>query len=195
MLPTNPLQHLLCGAQLPLVMTSGSLSGKPPAITNEQALDDLHTILPTVFLLHNRDVYGMDDSVIARQRRNAASFAGIRAGRDCVAARIRDVPPILCLGADHPEKHVLSGTRRTGGCQPAFRRSRLMTVSGRSGAGVRLIQSIYDFTPERIVCDAHIRAMFPVSGPSEDAFADRTVLPSCPCGGLRPSVWPLGRWK
>jgi hydrogenase maturation protein HypF len=35
MLPANPLQHLLAQAlQRPLVMTSGNLSGKPPALTN-----------------------------------------------------------------------------------------------------------------------------------------------------------------
>lgn len=45
-------------------MTSGNLSGKPPAITNEQALDDLHDIADG-FLLHNRDiVQRMDDSVV-----------------------------------------------------------------------------------------------------------------------------------
>ncbi|WP_413777046.1 Sua5/YciO/YrdC/YwlC family protein, partial [Salmonella enterica] len=42
-LPANPLQHLLLQElNYPLVMTSGNLSGRPPAITNEQALDDLH---------------------------------------------------------------------------------------------------------------------------------------------------------
>ncbi|MEX8986595.1 Sua5/YciO/YrdC/YwlC family protein, partial [Salmonella enterica] len=52
MLPANPLQHLLLQAlNYPLVMTSGNLSGKPPAITNEQALDDLHDIADG-FLLH-----------------------------------------------------------------------------------------------------------------------------------------------
>lgn len=45
MLPANPLQHLLLQElQCPLVMTSGNLSGKPPAISNEQALADLQGI-------------------------------------------------------------------------------------------------------------------------------------------------------
>lgn len=45
MLPANPLQHLLLQElQCPLVMTSGNLSGKPPAISNEQALEDLQGI-------------------------------------------------------------------------------------------------------------------------------------------------------
>ena len=42
MLPANPLQHLLLQElQCPLVMTSGNLSGRPPAISNQQALDEL----------------------------------------------------------------------------------------------------------------------------------------------------------
>ncbi|GHK84480.1 hypothetical protein ECZU25_39030 [Escherichia coli] len=65
MLPANPLQHLLLQElQCPLVMTSGNLSGKPPAISNEQALADLQGIADG-FLLHNRDiVQRMDDSVV-----------------------------------------------------------------------------------------------------------------------------------
>lgn len=65
MLPANPLQHLLLQElQCPLVMTSGNLSGKPPAISNEQALADLQGIADG-FLIHNRDiVQRMDDSVV-----------------------------------------------------------------------------------------------------------------------------------
>ena len=56
MLPANPLQHLLLQElQCPLVMTSGNLSGKPPAISNEQALADLQGIADG-FLIHNRDI-------------------------------------------------------------------------------------------------------------------------------------------
>ncbi|STH69561.1 hydrogenase maturation protein hypF [Escherichia coli] len=52
------------------------LSGKPPAISNEQALADLQGIADG-FLIHNRDiVQRMDDSVVRRKRRNAAPFAG-----------------------------------------------------------------------------------------------------------------------
>lgn len=65
MLPANPLQHLLLQALArPIVMTSGNLSGRPPAITNAQAQEDLQGIADG-FLLHNRDiVQRMDDSVV-----------------------------------------------------------------------------------------------------------------------------------
>ena len=45
MLPSNPLQHLLLqGPARPIVMTSGNLSGRPPALSNAQALNDLADI-------------------------------------------------------------------------------------------------------------------------------------------------------
>ncbi|MBO2029153.1 Sua5/YciO/YrdC/YwlC family protein [Klebsiella pneumoniae] len=45
-------------------MTSGNLSGRPPALSNAQALNDLADIADG-FLLHNRDiVQRMDDSLV-----------------------------------------------------------------------------------------------------------------------------------
>lgn len=62
MLPANPLQHLLL--ERPLVMTSSNANGKPPALTNAQALSDLNG-LADLWLLHNRDiVQRADDSLV-----------------------------------------------------------------------------------------------------------------------------------
>ncbi|MBD4426719.1 carbamoyltransferase HypF, partial [Xanthomonas citri pv. citri] len=68
MLPANPLQHLLMlDCQRPLVMTSANLSGHPPAISNQQALEELRDIADG-FLLHNRDILQrMDDSVMDQE--------------------------------------------------------------------------------------------------------------------------------
>lgn len=65
MLPSNPLQHLLLqGPARPIVMTSGNLSGRPPTLSNAQALNELADIADG-FLLHNRDiVQRMDDSLV-----------------------------------------------------------------------------------------------------------------------------------
>ena len=82
MLPANPLQHLLLQEMnCPLVMTSGNLSGRPPAITNAQALEDLSAIADG-FLLHNREiVQRMDDSVVrdsGEMLRRSRDFATCR---------------------------------------------------------------------------------------------------------------------
>ena len=48
MLPANPLQHLLLQElQCPLVMTSGNLSGKPPAISKRTGAGGFAGALPT----------------------------------------------------------------------------------------------------------------------------------------------------
>ncbi|EBA2748607.1 carbamoyltransferase HypF [Salmonella enterica] len=155
MLPANPLQHLLLQElNYPLVMTSGNLSGRPPAITNEQALDDLHDIADG-FLLHNRDiVQRMDDSVVRDSGEMLRRSRGYVPDAIALPPGFRDVPPILCLGADlkntfclvRGEQAVVSqhlGDLSDDGIQAQWREV------------LRLIQSIYDFTPERIVCDAH----------------------------------------
>ncbi|EAW1190413.1 carbamoyltransferase HypF [Salmonella enterica] len=155
MLPANPLQHLLLQElNDPLVMTSGNLSGRPPAITNEQALDDLHEIADG-FLLHNRDiVQRMDDSVVRDSGEMLRRSRGYVPDAIALPPGFRDVPPILCLGADlkntfclvRGEQAVVSqhlGDLSDDGIQAQWREA------------LRLIQSIYDFTPERIVCDAH----------------------------------------
>ncbi|HCC0888653.1 TPA: carbamoyltransferase HypF [Salmonella enterica] len=155
MLPANPLQHLLLQElNYPLVMTSGNLSGRPPAITNEQAQDDLHAIADG-FLLHNRDiVQRMDDSVVRDSGEMLRRSRGFVPDAIALPPGFRDVPPILCLGADlkntfslvRGEQAVVSqhlGDLSDDGIQAQWREA------------LRLIQSIYDFTPERIVCDAH----------------------------------------
>ncbi|WET41613.1 carbamoyltransferase HypF [Citrobacter enshiensis] len=155
MLPANPLQHLLLQEMnCPLVMTSGNLSGKPPAITNAQALDDLQAIADG-FLLHNRDiVQRMDDSVVRDSGEMLRRSRGYVPDALALPPGFRNVPPMLCLGADlkntfclvRGEQAVLSqhlGDLSDEGIQTQWRDA------------LRLIQSIYDFTPQRIVCDAH----------------------------------------
>ncbi len=67
MLPYTPLHVLLFAQpQTPqaLVMTSGNISGQPICISNQDALDRLHT-MADAFLLHNRDIVTrVDDSVV-----------------------------------------------------------------------------------------------------------------------------------
>ncbi len=65
MLPSNPVQHLIASAfAKPLVMTSGNRSGLPPALTNEDAVNQLHDIAD-LFVLHDREIIQRcDDSLV-----------------------------------------------------------------------------------------------------------------------------------
>lgn len=155
MLPANPLQHLLLQAlKRPLVMTSGNLSGKPPAISNEQAIKDLQDIAEG-FLLHNRDiVQRMDDSVVRESGEMLRRSRGYVPDALALPPGFHHIPPILCLGADlkntfclvRGEQAVISqhlGDLSDDGIQHQWRDA------------LRLIQTIYDFTPQCLVRDAH----------------------------------------
>ena len=65
MLPHSPLQHLLLSVlKLPLVATSGNISGSPLCITEEEALTQLAPVCDA-FLVHNRQIrHRLDDSIV-----------------------------------------------------------------------------------------------------------------------------------
>lgn len=155
MLASNPLQHLLMQAlKRPLVMTSGNLNGKSPAITNEEALTDLADIADG-FLLHNRDiVQRMDDSVMRQNGEMLRRARGFVPDALPLPPGFVDVPPLLCCGASlkntfclvRGQDAVLSqhlGDLSEEGVETQWRKA------------LALMQSIYAFTPERVVVDAH----------------------------------------
>lgn len=155
MLPSNPLQHLLMQAlKRPLVMTSGNLNGKPPAITNADALADLAEIADG-FLLHDRDiVQRMDDSVVRQHGEMLRRARGFVPDALPLPPGFVDTPPLLCCGADlkntfcltRGQQAVLSqhlGDLSEDGVEAQWRKA------------LALMQSIYAFTPERVVVDAH----------------------------------------
>ena len=101
MLPANPIQHLLMmDCQRPLVMTSGNLSGRPPAMTNQEALDALRDMADG-FLLHNRDILQrMDDSVVDRDGAMLRRARGFVPDAITLPAGFDDIPAILSTGAE-----------------------------------------------------------------------------------------------
>ena len=155
MLPANPIQHLIMQAlNRPLVMTSGNFSGKPPALTNDQALADLINIADG-FLLHNRDILQrMDDSVVRENGEMLRRSRGFVPDAIPLPPGFVDVPPMLCLGADmkntfslvRGDQVVLSqhfGDLSDEGVEVQWQKA------------LRVMQSIYDFTPQAVVTDHH----------------------------------------
>ncbi|RXX54185.1 carbamoyltransferase HypF, partial [Enterobacter cloacae] len=155
MLPANPLHHLLMQeTQRPLVMTSGNLSGRPPAIKNPQALEQLAEIADG-FLLHNRDILQrMDDSVLDQDGAMLRRARGFVPDAITLPAGFSSVPSILATGADmkntfclvRGNQAVLSqhfGDLSDDGVEAQWR------------SALSLMQQIYAFQPERLVCDAH----------------------------------------
>ena len=155
MLPANPLQHLLMQSlNRPLVMTSGNLSGKPPALTNHEAQRDLAATADG-FLLHNRDiVQRMDDSVVRADGEVLRCSRGFVPDALPLPPGFTDVPPLLCMGADMKNTFCL-----VRGGQAVM--SQHFGDLGDEGVEAQwrqaldLMQSIYHFSPRQIVCDAH----------------------------------------
>lgn len=155
MLPSNPLQHLLSQALArPLVMTSGNLSGRPPALTNNQALADLAGIADG-FLLHNREiVQRMDDSVVRQSGEMLRRARGYVPDALPLPPGFHDAPPLLALGADMKNTFcLLRGDEAV--LSQHFGDLGEEGVEGQWRQALHLMQEIYAFTPQRVVADAH----------------------------------------
>ncbi|HKN05001.1 MAG TPA: carbamoyltransferase HypF [Buttiauxella sp.] len=155
MLPANPLQHLLMqdfGG--PLVMTSGNLNGKPPAITNQQALEELADIADG-WLLHNRDiVQRMDDSVVRADGEVLRRARGFVPDALPLPPGFDALPPILATGSDlkntfcllRGNQAVLSqhlGDLAEEGVKQQWQKAR------------ELMFDAYSFAPQLVAVDAH----------------------------------------
>ncbi|WP_409310998.1 carbamoyltransferase HypF [Pectobacterium sp. B1J-3] len=158
MLPANPLQHLLMAqVNRPLVMTSGNASGKPPALTNEQAMTQLRDIAD-LWLLHNRDiVQRADDSLVRLHPHKAEMLRRARgyvpdafplpsgfAGQRAVLAMGADLKNTFCLLRD--ENAIVSqhlGDLADSDIEQQYRQS------------IALFEDVYRFEPDTIVVDSH----------------------------------------
>ena len=155
MLPANPLQHLLMmDCQRPLVMTSGNLSGRPPAIRNQQALDDLGDIADG-FLLHNRDILQrMDDSVMDRDGAILRRARGFVPDAIMLPAGFSHIPAMLCTGAEMKNTFCLVRGNQAVLSQH-FGDLSDEGVDAQWRSALSVMQQIYAFQAERVVCDAH----------------------------------------
>ncbi|MEA9391348.1 carbamoyltransferase HypF [Acerihabitans sp. TG2] len=158
MLPANPLQHLLMRAVgRPLVMTSGNRNGRPPALDNSQALNDLATIADG-WLLHDRDiVQRADDSLV---RLSTSGVEMLRRSRGYVPDTLA-LPPgfarspaILALGADLKNTFCLL---RDGQAVLSQHLGDLADegIQQQQQQVLALYRDIWNFTPTRVVVDAH----------------------------------------
>lgn len=155
MLPANPLHHLLMqDCRHPLVMTSGNLSGRPPAITNEQALEELGEIADG-FLLHNRDILQrMDDSVLDRDGAMLRRARGFVPDAVTLPAGFDDIPAMLATGAEMKNTFCLVRGNQAVLSQH-FGDLGDDGVDAQWRSALAVMQQIYAFQPQRVVCDAH----------------------------------------
>ncbi|KFK96429.1 MULTISPECIES: carbamoyltransferase HypF [unclassified Serratia (in: enterobacteria)] len=158
MLPANPLQHLLLQqVARPLVMTSGNLSGKPPAMTNQQALEELAEIADG-WLLHNREIVQRADDTVLRLNQQGCEM--LRRARGYVPDALPLPPgfnmqsPVLALGADNKNTfcllwgdHAVVSQHLGSLTDEATRQQQQQLIA--------LFSEIYGVVPQAIAIDAH----------------------------------------
>lgn len=158
MLPANPLQHLLLRrAGRPLVMTSGNLNGRPPALDNQQALEELAAIADA-WLLHDRDIVQRADDSLVRLADGGVEMLRRSRGYapDAIAlpAGFAPAPAILAMGADLKNVFCLL---RDGQAVLSQHLGDLADagIQRQRQQALRLFNAIWDFTPEAVAVDAH----------------------------------------
>ena len=156
MLPYSPLHHLLASDfAAPLVATSANISGEP-VLTEDIEVETRLSGVADAFLHHDRPIRRpADDSVF---RRIGSRLRPVRLGRGLAPLELRlpteCVEPILAVGADlkntvalaFGHRIVLSphiGDLGSARSNDVFRRV------------IADLESLYDVTPRRIICDAH----------------------------------------
>ncbi|MFC0225576.1 carbamoyltransferase HypF [Serratia aquatilis] len=158
MLPANPLQHLLLEqVARPLVMTSGNPCGKPPALSNQQALEELAGIAD-VWLLHDREIIQRADDSLLRLSPQGTEM--LRRARGYVPdamelpAGFASQPAILALGADSKNTFCLLWGNQAvigqhlGSLGDEATRQQQQQLHA-------LYSEIYGVTPQAIAVDAH----------------------------------------
>jgi len=192
MLPANPLQHLLLQAVgAPLVMTSGNLNGRPPAITNQQALDELAAIADG-WLLHNRDInQRMDDSVVRQSGEVMRRARGYVPDAIALPPGFDGLPPILAVGADLKNTFcLLRGNSAVLSQHLGDLTEERVPVQWQ--LALKIMRELYDFTPARIAVDAHPGYISSQMGREMDPSADVVLHHHAHAAAcLAEHQWPL----
>jgi hydrogenase maturation protein HypF len=157
-LPYTPLHHLLL-AELgfPVVATSGNRSGEPICIEETQALTTLAGIAD-VFLVHNRPISRpVDDSIVqivngrASLLRRARGYAPLPIAIDRETASDET---ILAVGS-HLKNTVALYVNRQLFISQYIGDLDCVSTCDRFRSTIQELCSLYNATPEIVVCDAH----------------------------------------
>jgi len=158
MLPYSPLHHLLLAAfGVPLVMTSGNLSGEPQVIDNDEAREKL-TAFCDAFLMHDRRIARRLDDSVARVV--AGDIRVMRRARGYAPAPL-DLPPGL---AEAPPVAAFGGELKSAICLTRDGRALLShhlgdlddSLSyGEFEKAVADYAELFDHAPAAIAADLH----------------------------------------
>jgi hydrogenase maturation protein HypF len=154
MLPTLPLQHLLCEQMPPLVMTSGNLAEEPIAHSNADAAARLAGLVDG-FLMHDRGIEtACDDSVI---RCVAGALLPIRRSRGYAPLPIRlghPGPAVLAVGGELKATLCVARDDQAIMSQHIGDMGNLETLDALGRAADHLLR-LYNVAPAAVACDMH----------------------------------------
>jgi hydrogenase maturation protein HypF len=155
MLPYTPLNHVLMRELgFPVVATSGNVSDEPICTDEREAVDRLGGIADR-FLVHNRPILRhVDDSVVRIMMGRELILRRSR-GYAPLPVRLKDpAPPLLAVGG-----HLKNTVAVVAGCDIFISQhiGDLETPEAFEAFQkvVADLRSLYDVSPERIVCDLH----------------------------------------
>lgn len=155
MLPYTPLQHLLLGADLPvLVMTSANRTDEPICIGNREAVRRLNGIADA-FLVHNRDILvRCDDSVAVAVGNAPLIFRRSRGYAPKPVALTKSYPEVLALGPQlKGSVCLLKG--RYAFLSPHIGDMETPEARDFLHESVDLMERITECRPGRVACDLH----------------------------------------
>ncbi len=162
MLPYTPLHHLLLQKmKVPLVMTSGNISGEPLVIDNHEAQEKLATYCDC-FLFHNRPIHRrLDDSVmmvIATEKTHIAQ--PIRRSRGYVPVpvalpkQLTLTQPVMAAGGELKNVPGLAVDNLVFLTQHVGDLTTYATTQQHK-AVIRDFEQLFTIKPSAIVCDTH----------------------------------------
>lgn len=154
MLPSLPLQHLLCENMPPLVMTSGNLAEEPIARDNAEAAARLAGLVDGL-LMHDREIEtACDDSVI---RCVVGAPLPIRRSRGYAPVPIRlgrQGPSVLAVGGELKATLCITRDDQAIMSQHIGDMGNLETLDALGRTADHLLR-LYNIAPEAVACDSH----------------------------------------
>jgi hydrogenase maturation protein HypF len=154
MLPSQPLEHLLCVGMPPLVMTSGNLAEEPIAHDNADAAMRLGPLVDG-FLMHDREIVAAcDDSVV---RCVAGAALPIRRSRGFVPLPIQLAaggPTVLAVGGELKATLCLAAGAEAVMSQHIGDVANLETLRAVERAADHLL-ALTAASPDAVACDLH----------------------------------------
>lgn len=155
MLPYTPLHHLLLSELgFPVVATSGNVSDEPICTHERGALERLVQIAD-LFLVHNRPIARhVDDSVVRVVEGQVMILRRARGYAPLPIPLLSEMPPTLAVGP-----HLKNTVAIAVGDQ-AFLSQHIGDLETEQAyeafkSVIEDFKTLYDFEPERVVCDKH----------------------------------------